>query len=483
MASADYSLRGAIAVITLNNPPVNALGLGVRQGVADALERAQSDASVSAVVLTGAGATFCGGADVSEFGLPAMTASPHLTDLCGMVEGFPKPVVAALNGLALGGGLELGMCCHYRVALATAQVGLPEVKLGILPGAGGTQRLPRLAGPQRALNMIVSGTPVAAGELANTALLDQVVESDVVSAAVDFARHVVEAGLPLKRARDLDIHFPNAEAFFDFARGAVAPLAKNYPAPAKCIDAVEAAVSKPFDEGMKAERAAFTELLSSTESKALRHVFFAIRAASKIPDVPSGTPPRPVGSVAVIGAGTMGGGIAMNFANAGVPVTVLETSQAALDKGLGIVRRNYEGTLKKGRLTQKEFDKRLGLIQGTLSYDDIARADLVIEAVFEDMGVKKQVFETLDAKAKPGAILASNTSTLDLDKIAGFTRRPRMWWGRTSSAPPMSPSSSRSCAERKRRTMCWQRASASRSRSRKSAWSPEFATASSATAC
>jgi len=319
----------------------------VRQGVADALERAQGDASVSAVVLTGAGATFCGGADVSEFGLPAMTASPHLTDLCELVEGFPKPVVAALNGLALGGGLELAMCCHYRVALATAQLGLPEVKLGILPGAGGTQRLPRLAGPQRALNMIVSGTPVAAGELANTALLDQVVESDVVSAAVDYARRAVEAGLPLKRARDLDIHFPNAEAFFDFARGAVAPLAKNYPAPGRCIDAVEAAVSKPFDEGMKAERAAFTELLSSTESKALRHVFFAIRAASKIPDVPPGTPPRPVGSVAVIGAGTMGGGIAMNFANAGVPVTVLETSQAALDKGLGVVRKNYEGTLKK----------------------------------------------------------------------------------------------------------------------------------------
>jgi 3-hydroxyacyl-CoA dehydrogenase len=425
MASADYTLRGAIAVITLDNAPVNALALSVRQGVADALERAQTDVSVSAVVLTGAGATFCGGADVSEFGLPAMIESPHLTDLCDLVEGFPKPVIAALNGLALGGGLELAMCCHHRVALATAQVGLPEVKLGILPGAGGTQRLPRLAGPQRALNMIVSGTPVAAGELANTVLLDQVVEADVVSAAVDYARRAVEARLPLKRARDLDIDFPNAEAFFDFARGAVAPLAKNYPAPGKCVDAVEAAVSKSFDEGMKVERGAFAELLGSTESKALRHVFFAIRAASKIPEVPSATPQRPVGSVAVIGAGTMGGGIAMNFANAGVPVTVLETSQAALDKGLGVVRKNYEGTLKKGRLTQKELDKRLGLIQGTLSYDDIGRADLVIEAVFEDMQVKKQVFETLDAKAKPGAILASNTSTLDLDKIAGFTQRPR----------------------------------------------------------
>jgi 3-hydroxyacyl-CoA dehydrogenase len=424
MASADYTLRGTVAVITLDNQPVNALGLGVRRGVADGLERAANDASVGAVVLTGAGATFCGGADVSEFGLPAMTASPHLTDLCDLVEGFPKPVVAALNGLALGGGLELAMCCHYRVALATAQVGLPEVKLGILPGAGGTQRLPRLAGPERPLNMIVSGTPVAARELAKTALFDEVVESDVVSAAIAHAQRAVEAKLPLKKARDIKIQFPNAEAFFDFARGAVAPLAKNYPAPGKCIDAVEAAVLKPFDEGMRVERTAFTELLNSTESKALRHVFFAIRAASKISDVPSGTPSRPVESVAIIGAGTMGGGIAMNFANAGVPVTVLETAQAALEKGLGVVRKNYEGTLKKGRLTQKDFDKRLGLIKGTLAYDDIAQADLVIEAVFEDLQVKKQVFETLDAKMKSGAILASNTSTLDLDKIAAFTRRP-----------------------------------------------------------
>ena len=424
MASADYTLRGAVAVITLDNQPVNALGLNVRRGVADGLERAAGDASVGAVVLTGAGATFCGGADVSEFGLPAMTASPHLTDLCDLVEGFPKPVIAALNGLALGGGLELAMCCHYRVGLATAQVGLPEVKLGILPGAGGSQRLPRLAGPERALNMIVGGTPLPARELANTALFDEVVETDALSAAIAYAQRVVEGKMPLKKARDIKIEFPNAEAFFDFARGAVAPIAKNYPAPGKCIDAVEAAVSRPFDDGMRVERAAFTELLSSTESKALRHVFFAIRAASKVPDVPSGTPPRPVESVAIVGAGTMGGGIAMNFANAGVPVTILETGQAALDKGLGVVRKNYEGTLKKGRLTQNDFDQRLALIKGTLSYDDIAQADLVIEAVFEDMGVKKQVFESLDARMKSGAILASNTSTLDLDLIAAVTRRP-----------------------------------------------------------
>jgi 3-hydroxyacyl-CoA dehydrogenase len=424
MASADYTSHGTVAVITLNNPPVNALSVNVRKGLADGLEQAANSSSIAAVVLTGAGSAFCGGADVSEFGLPEMSAPPSLPDLCAMAEGFPKPVIAALNGTALGGGLELAMSCHYRIALASAQLGLPEVKLGILPGAGGTQRLPRLVGPERALNMIVSGTPVVARDLAKTALLDSVVDEDVVSAAIAFAQGAAGGKLPLKKARDVRIKFPNAEAFFDFARGAVAPFAKNYPAPGKCIDAVEAALTRPFEEGLQVERSAFVELLNTTASKALRHVFFATRAAAKIPDVPSSTPQRPVKSVAVVGAGTMGGGIAMNFANIGVPVTVLETAQAALDKGLGVVRKNYESTLKKGRLTQGEFDRRLGLIKGTLSYDDLADADLIIEAVFEEMGIKKQVFETLDRKAKVGAILASNTSTLDLNQIAAVTHRP-----------------------------------------------------------
>ena len=422
MASADYTSHGSVAVITLNNLPVNALSVGVRKGVADGLERAANDDSIRAVIITGAGATFCGGADVSEFGSPEMVAAPNLTDLCELIEGFAKPVVAAVNGTALGGGLELAMSCHHRVALASAQLGLPEVKLGLLPGAGGTQRLPRLVGPERALNMIVSGTPVAARALEKTDLLDSVVDADALEGAIDFAQR---GTLTLKKAREARIKFPNAEAFFDFARGAVAPLAKNYPAPAKCIDAVEAAVLKPFDEGLGVERAAFAELMGTTVSKALRHVFFATRAAAKIPDVPSATPLRPIKSVAVIGAGTMGGGIAMNFANTGVPVTVLETSQAALDKGLGVVRKNYESTLSKGRLSREEFEKRVGLIKGSLSYDDLAQADLIIEAVFEDMDVKRRVFETLDAKAKPGAILASNTSTLDLDKIAAATHRPQ----------------------------------------------------------
>jgi 3-hydroxyacyl-CoA dehydrogenase len=325
----------------------------------------------------------------------------------------------------LGGGLELAMVCHYRVAAAAAQLGVPEVKLGLLPGAGGTQRLPRLVGVERALNMIVSGNPVAARDLATTALLDATTDGDLPAAAMAFAQRVIAQKLPPKKARDLKVDFQNAEAFLDFARGAVAPLARNYPAPLKCIDAVEAAATKPFDDGMKVEGSLFIDLLNTVESKALRHAFFAMRAAAKIPDVPSSTPLRSIKQVAVIGAGTMGGGIAMNFANAGIPVTVLEATQAALDKGLSTVRKNYESTLKKGRLTQGEFDQRMGSITGTLSYEDIGGADLIIEAVFEDMQVKQQVFEKLDQVAKSGAILASNTSTLDVNKIADFTRRPQ----------------------------------------------------------
>jgi 3-hydroxyacyl-CoA dehydrogenase len=409
----------------LKNPPVNALSLGLRKAIADGVERAANDASIRAMVIVGSGNAFCGGADVSEFGRPVMAASPSLWDLFALIENSPKPVVAAINGLALGGGLELALACHYRVAAAAAQIGLPEVKLGLLPGAGGTQRLPRLVGVERALNMILSGNPVSARELAGTDLLDSTTDGDVTGAAIAFAERAIAEKMPLKKARDVTIR--------RFERGSLAEVrarrgraaAKNYPAPLKCIDAVEAAVFKPFDEGMKIEQSIFMELMNTTESKALRHAFFATRAAAKIPDVPSSTPLRAIKSVAVIGAGTMGGGIAMNFANAGIPVTVLETAQAALDKGLGIVRKNYENTLKKGRLSQEEFDKRVQRITGTLSYDDLKSADLVIEAVFEDMQVKKQVFEKLDKVAKSGAILASNTSTLDVNKIADFTQRPQ----------------------------------------------------------
>src|SRR3984957_13728364 len=386
MTSADYTSHGAVAVIRLDNPPVNARGGGRARGIAEGRDRAAGAESVAAVILTGAGSNFCGGADVTEFNTPLMVAAPDLHDLFDLIEGFPKPVIAALNGLALGGGLELAMCCHYRVALAGAMLGLPEVKLGLLPGAGGTQRLPRLVGAERALNMIVAGNPVAARELAKTALLDRVIDNDVVAGAITLVQEAAGGKLPLKKARDIPVVLPNAEAFFDFARGAVAPLAKNYPAPLKIIDAVGEAVLKPFDEGMTVEAAGFAELLEGTVSKALRHIFFATRAAAKIPDVPSSTATRPVRSVAVIGAGTMGGGIAMNFANAGVRVTVLETALAALDKGLAVVKKNYESTLKKGRLTPKQFEERVARITGTLSYDDIGDADLVIEAVFRTWG-------------------------------------------------------------------------------------------------
>ena len=345
MAFADYTSQGAVAVITLKNPPVNALGFGLRKDLGEAMERALRDTSIGAVVITGSATAFSGGADVSEFGSPTMNAAPSLFDLIKQIEDSPKPVVAAINALALGGGLELALACHFRVAAADASLGLPEVKLGLLPGAGGTQRLPRLAGVQTALNMIVSGIPASARDLAATQLLDASVEGDgvrapVLLAAIAFAERAIRDKLPLKRARDAKIDLPGAEAFFAFARNAVAAASKHYPAPAKCVDAVEAAVLQPFEAGLKLERALFVELMNTGESQALRHAFFATRAASKIPDVPRAEPLRPIKSVAVIGAGTMGGGIAMNFANAGNPVTVLETSAAALAKGLGVVKKN-----------------------------------------------------------------------------------------------------------------------------------------------
>src|SRR6266581_8046252 len=325
----------------------------------------------------------------------------------------------------MGGGLELALGCHFRVASPGAKIALPEVKLGLLPGAGGTQRLPRAIGVEAALNMIVSGAPVSSEQFKGTRLIDEIVDGELLQGALAFARKVVAERRPLTRLRDVKIDFPNAEAFFQFARNSVAPLAKNFPAPLKCIDAVAAAVTMPFDDGLKFERELFTQLVQTPESRALRHAFFAERAAAKIPDVPESTPARTIASVAVIGGGTMGGGIAMNFLSAGFPVTILEMKQEALDKGLATIRKNYEGTVKKGKLTPDKLQQTLALLTPTLSYDDVAHADLVIEAVFEDIAVEQAVFERLDATMKPGAILATNTSTLDVDRIAGFTKRPQ----------------------------------------------------------
>jgi len=422
--SARYEVKQGIAVITMDNPPVNGLGHATRSGIFDGLKKAIADSAVKAVVITGAGKAFSGGADIKEFNTPKTFAEPNLHSVIAAIEAADKPVVAAIHSVAMGGGLELALGCHYRVAAPGAQIALPEVKLGLLPGAGGTQRLPRMVGVETALNMIVTGNPTPSEKFAGTKLFDRMIEGDLMAGAIAFAGEIAEKR-PLPKVRDIRIDFPNREAFFKVARDTVGAAAKHFPAPLKCVDCVEAAVTMTFEEGMKVERDNFLALVQTTESKALRHYFFGERAAAKIPDVPEETPKRPIKSAAVIGAGTMGGGIAMNFANAGIPVTVLEVNQEALDKGLATVRKNYENSLKKGRLTQEKFDQRVGLIRGTLSYDDIKNADIVIEAVFEEMGIKEKVFRKLDEVMKPGAILASNTSTLDINRIAGFTKRPQ----------------------------------------------------------
>ena len=424
MSGKPYELRDAAAVVTLDNPPVNGLGQALRTAIVAGVDAAQADPAVKAIVLVGAGKMFSGGADIREFNTPKASAKPTLHTVIRVVESSAKPVIAAIAGHCMGGGLELSLACHYRVASADAQLGLPEVKIGLLPGAGGTQRLPRAVGVETALNMIVSGNPVPAAQLKDTALVDRIVEGDLLQGAVAFAREVADRR-PLPRVRDRPAVEPNAEAFFQFARNTVAAVAKNFPAPGKCVDAVAAAVSKPFDEGLKYERELFLQLVQSPESRALRHAFFGERAASKIPDVPAETPVRKVESVAVIGAGTMGGGIAMNFLNAGLPVTILEMKQEALDRGLATIRKNYESSVKRGKLTAEKLEESMRLLKPTLSYDDLRGADLVIEAVFEEMGVKEAVFRKLDEVAKPGAILATNTSTLDVNRIAAATKRPQ----------------------------------------------------------
>lgn len=423
--TAAYQKHDAIAVITLDNPPVNGLGYATRSGIVEGINRALEDDSVKAIVLIGAGKAFSGGADIREFNTPKAMQEPSLHTVIRVVEDSSKPVIAAIHAVAMGGGLELALGCHYRVALPGAQIALPEVKLGILPGAGGTQRLPRVIGLEAALNMIVSGTPVLSEKLAGTKLFDQMIEGELLQGALNFAAKVADAR-PLPKVRDLKIKHVNPDGYLQFARNTVRVVAGPFPAPLKCVDAVAAAVSsKKFDDGLKIERELFLELVQTDESKALRHAFFGERAASKIPDVPSDTPIRDIKSAAVIGGGTMGGGIAMNFANAGIPVKILEMKQEALDKGLATIRKNYENSMKKGKLTQEKLDQRLALITGTLSYTDLSQADIVVEAVFEDMSVKEAVFRQLDEVMKQGAILASNTSTLDVDKIAEFTKRPQ----------------------------------------------------------
>ena len=422
--STSYAVHGPVAVVTLNNPPVNGLGHALRSGIVAALDQALADPQVQAIVLTGSARAFSGGADVREFGTPKAGQEPTLPSVIRALDGSTKPVVAAIAGVCLGGGLELALGCHYRVALPDASLGLPEVKLGLLPGAGGTQRLPRLIGLEPALNMIVSGQPVPANAFAGTPLVHALIEGDLVEGAVAFAAQVAARGEPLPRARDLKVKQPNADAFLQFARNTVAAASKPFPAPLQCVEAVAASL-KPFDEGLQTERTLFQALMQTPESRALRHVFQAERAAAKVPGLPEGTVLRPIARVGVIGAGTMGGGITMNFLNAGIPVVLLEMKQEALDRGLATIRKNYENSMKKGKLKPEQVEQRMGLITPTLEYAALKDADLIVEAVFEEMGVKEAVFRQLDAVAKPGAILASNTSYLDIDRIASFTQRPQ----------------------------------------------------------
>ncbi|WP_144821216.1 3-hydroxyacyl-CoA dehydrogenase NAD-binding domain-containing protein [Marinobacter piscensis] len=420
-----YSREGNVGLITVNYPPVNALSHAVRSGLVAALEQGQKDSEAKVLLLLCEGRTFIAGADIREFGKPMQ--EPGLPDVVEQFENSDKPLVAAIHGTALGGGLEVALGCDYRVALSSARVGLPEVKLGLLPGAGGTQRLPRLTGAQKALEMITTGNFVSAKDALAAGIVDSVEDgSDVKAAGLAYAQKVADEDKPVRRVRDLTdkVDADKGSDVFEQFRTALQKKARGQFAPFKCVDAVEAAFTLPFADGMKRERELFMECMDSPQRAGLIHSFFAEREVSKVKGLPKDTPVRDVNSVGIIGAGTMGGGIAMNFANVGIPVTIVEMKQEALDKGLGIIRKNYENSAKKGRITQQQVEDRMALITGSLDYDDFKNTDLIIEAVFENMAVKKEIFTRLDSVCKPGAILASNTSTLDIDEIASATKRP-----------------------------------------------------------
>ena len=423
----DLTVEGNIAVITLDSPPVNALSAAVRDAIHEGVTLALADDAVQAIVLMCAGKTFVAGADITEFGKPP--AGMLFQKVQQLIEDANKPIIAAIHGTALGGGLELALVCHYRVAVPSAKCGLPEVNLGLLPGAGGTQRLPRIVGPEKALEMVTSGIHVSAKDALAMGLVDELVPEGALRAgAIAYARKVLAEGRPLKKVRDMNDKVVAARGnpglFAEFRR-ANARKFRGFQAPESNIRCIEAAVNLPFDEGMAVERELFLELMNGTQSAAQRYYFFASRQAWNVPDVPAGTPTIPVNTVGIIGAGTMGGGIAMNFLNAGIPVTIVETRQDALDRGLRTIQTNYENTAKKGRISNDDVARRMALLKGTLALEELAEADLVIEAIFENMDVKKELFGKLDRIVKPGAVLASNTSALDLNEIASATSRPQ----------------------------------------------------------
>ena len=419
-ATQRLDIDGAIGIVTVAYPPVNALSRSMRQAIIDGISAAQAHPDVQAIVFICDGRTFLAGADITEFGKPPQ--APSLYEAQDLIENSTKPVIAAIHGTSLGGGLEVALCCHYRVAVPSAKCGLPEVHLGLLPGAGGTQRLPRIVGAAKALDYVTAGTHIPASECLASGLVDAVVpEGQLRQGAVDFARQVLAEGRPLRKVRDSDdkvLPFRGKPELFAEFRQANAKRFRGFLAPEYNIRCIEAAVNLPFDEGKAVERQLFLELVGGIQSQAQRYAFFAERAAAKIPDVPDDTPTVKVASVGIIGAGTMGGGIAMCFANAGIPVTIVETAPAALDKGLAVVRRNYENTAKKGKLSTAQVEQRMGLLTGSLDMNSLAGCDLVIEAVFENMAIKKQIFAKLDAICKPGAVLATNTSALDVNEIA-----------------------------------------------------------------
>ena len=414
--------HGDVLIILSNNPPVNALSTAVRQGLVDAIAEAEADEGVHAVVIACEGQTFFAGADITEFGKPPQ--NPWLPQVVDTIENCSKPVVAAIHGTALGGGLEVALGCHYRVADKSAKLGTPEVKLGLLPGAGGTQRLPRVAGVRKALEMTATGNPIGAKQAFDCGLVDRLVESDLIPHAVAFAEEVRNIR-PLSKSSERQDRLADAEpGIFDEFRKENAKRFRGFDAPLKNIEAVRIATEKPFSEGVIEERKLFMELMGGEQSAAQRYFFFAERKASKIEGLPENTEPRPIRKVGVIGAGTMGGGISMNFLSAGFPVTIVEMGQEALDRGCGLMRKNYEASAAKGKLTSEQVEKAMGYLQPTLDFAALADCDLIIEAVYENMDVKKEVFERLDKIAKPGAILASNTSYLDLNEIAASTSRP-----------------------------------------------------------
>ncbi len=418
-------IHGQILIIRSNNPPVNALGHAVREGLVKGIEEADGNEAVKAVVIIGEGQTFFAGADISEFGTPKAFAQPMLPQVVDIIENCTKPVVAAIHGTALGGGLEVAIACHYRCAVASAKLGVPEVKLGLLPGAGGTQRLPRVAGVQKALEMTTGGNPIGAQEAFEIGLVDRMVEGDLLQHAVAYATEVAEVRpLPKSSERQDKIAEAPASVFDDFI-AANARTFKGFEAPRKNLEAVRAAVTMPYAEGVNVERQLFMELMSGAQAKAQQYFFFAERKAAKIEGVADDVKPRAIRKVGVIGAGTMGGGISMNFLSAGIPVTIVETTQEALDRGTGVVLKNYQASAKKGRFSDEQVGQMMGLLTPTLDFDALADCDLVIEAVFEQMEIKKEIFGRLDQVMKPGAILASNTSYLDVDEIAAATSRPQ----------------------------------------------------------